>query len=146
MTYGRPVERGPGHDNVAIVKALYEAFRTGDNVTPFELFDRDIVWRMVPADFADLEPVYYGHEGVREFWRGWLSAWETIEFDLVSVEEIESDVVLVEVQQVNRGRASGVEIPYHWFQAWRLRAGRVIGSYGALDREEALTLAGVEPA
>ena len=131
--------------NVATVMRLYDAFRAGDNVSPFELYDRDVVWRMVPADFADLEPVYYGHDGVREFWRGWLAAWETIEFDVVSLSEIEPDVVLAEIQQVNRGRASGAEVPYRWFQVWRLRAGKVVGSYGALTRPEALELADVKP-
>ena len=132
--------------NLAIVRRMYEAFRKGDNVTPFEVYDRDVVWRMVPADFADLKPVYYGHEGVREFWRGWLSAWDTIEFDLVSLDEIEPDAVLAEIKQVNRGRASGVEVPYRWFQVWRLRAGKVVGSYGAPTRAEALKLADVTPA
>jgi ketosteroid isomerase-like protein len=140
------VERGQGNANVAIVMSLYDAFRSGDNVTPFEIYDRDIVWRVNVLDMPDVAEVVYGHDGVREFWRAWLSAWEQIEFDLVAVDEIEDGVVIVEMTQLSRGRSSGVEVPSHWFQVWRLRAGKVIASYGRKSREEVLTVAGVEAA
>ena len=138
------MESGEGSANVAIVMSLYDAFRSGDNATPFELYDPDIVWRVNVLDMPDMAPVYYGHAGVREFWRRWLAAWEQIEFDVVAVEEIEDGVVVAELTQVSRGRSSGVEIPSHWFQVWRLRGGKVIASYGHKSREEALTIAGVE--
>ncbi len=140
------MESGEGSANVAIVKSLYDAFKSGDNATPFDVYDRDIVWRVNVRDMPDVAPVYYGHDGIREFWRLWLAAWEQIEFDVVAVEEIEDGVVLAEITQVARGRSSGVEIPLHWFQVWRLRAGKVIASYGRESREEALTIAGVEAA
>ena len=138
------MERGGQPDNVAVVQSLYDAFRSGDNVTPFEIYDRDVVWRVNALDMPDIADVYYGHDGVREFWRRWLSAWEAIEFEVVAADEIEPDLVLAEIKQVSRGRTSGAAVPGHWFQAWRLRAGKVIASYGRESREEVLKMAGVE--
>jgi ketosteroid isomerase-like protein len=138
------VQSGSDQDNISIVRTLYEAFRRGDNATAFELYDRDIVWRVNVLDMPDIADVYYGHDGVREFWRGWLSAWETIEFDVVTLDEIEPEVVVAEIKQVSRGRTSGAEVPGHWFQVWRLRAGKVIASYGRESLDEVLAMAGVE--
>ena len=137
------MESREGSANVATVMSLYDAFRSGDNVKPFELYDRDIVWRVNVLDMPDVDQVVYGHDGVREFWRGWLAAWEQIEFDVVAIDEIEDGTVVAEITQVSRGRVSGVEVPAHWFQVWRLRAGKVIASYGHRSRPEALSIAGV---
>ena len=140
------MESREGSANVATVMSLYDAFRSGDNVKPFELYDRDIIWRVNVDDMPDLPPVSYGHDGVREFWRTWLSAWELIQFEVATIEEIEDGVVLAEIRQASRGRLSGAEIPFTWFQVWRLRAGKVIASYGRKSREEVLAVAGIETA
>jgi ketosteroid isomerase-like protein len=139
------VDTGQGNANVATVMSLYEAFKKGDNVTPFEIYDRDIVWRVNVVDMPDLPPVSYGHDGVREFWRTWLSAWELIQFEVATIEEIEADVVLAEIRQASRGRSSGAEVPFTWFQIWRLRDGKVIASYGRRTREDTLEAASVKP-
>ena len=130
-------------ENVRIVMSLYDMFRRGDNESPFALYDEEIVWDMDLA-IPDLAAVYRGHDGIREFWRSWLTAWERIEFETVEVTEPADDAVLVEIQQRARGRSSGAEADYRWFQVWRLRDGKVIASHGRRTREEALGAAGLD--
>lgn len=33
------------------------------------------------ARASDFDPVYYGHEGVRAFWRQWFASWEGPDFE-----------------------------------------------------------------
>jgi ketosteroid isomerase-like protein len=125
-----------------IVMSLYDAVQRGDYESPFEVIDEDIVWDMTGFGLPDLAKVYRGHDGIREFWTGWLAAWETIEFKTLAAEE-HGDHVVVEVEQRNRGRASGVEVDFHYFQATTVRDEKVTASYMAETRAKALEAVGL---
>ena len=129
-------------ENVEIVKSLYDALGRRDNELPFEIYDEDIVWDMSGAGIPDLGKVYRGHEGVREFWRGWLPAWETIAFTTLYFAD-HGDHVIVECEQQNRGRSGGVVVDFHWFQVWTLRNGKVTASRWAATEAEALEAVGL---
>jgi ketosteroid isomerase-like protein len=90
----------------------------------------------------DLAKVYRGHDGLREFWLAWLAAWETIEFKTLAAED-HGDGVIVEVEQRNLGRASGVAVDFHYFQAFTFRNGKVTASYMAETRTQALEAVGL---
>lgn len=99
--------------NLDIVQELYGAFVTRDNEAAFALYDPDIVWdttgvfeRFGPLGFSR---VYHGHDGVRRFWREWLSAWSEVRFELVELLD-EGDRVLAWLSQRNVGRATGIEV------------------------------------
>ena len=105
---------------------MYECFRRRDNETPFEVYADDVVWDPREAHVLGLDQVYRGHEGVREFWRQWLEAWEEIEFEFGEPEVLEDGRVRVLVRQRNRGHGSGIWLeqrPYHHF--WSLAGGKV---------------------
>jgi ketosteroid isomerase-like protein len=96
-------------ENVEVVMSGYDAVQRGDYESAFEVCDEDIVWDMTGLGKPDLARVYRGHDGLRQFWLAWLAAWETIEFKTPAVEDHE-DHVIVEVQQRNLGRGSGVPL------------------------------------
>src|SRR5918999_1531358 len=107
-------------ENVEIVERLYECFRVGDNETPFRYFDRDIVWITDDIQIPDIDRAYHGHDGVREFWRRWLAAWEEIEWEQ-QIDELPDGRVRARIRQRNKGKGTGIWVdqpPYE--QIWTL--------------------------
>ena len=126
-------------ENVQLVLSIYDAIQSGDYEAPFELTDEGIVWDMSRFELPDMADVYRGHEGVRDFWVRWLSAWESIEFKSLNAED-HGDHVLVEVEQRNLGRGSGIPVDFHYFQVTTVKDGKAISSVMAQTRTEALEL------
>ena len=89
----------------------------------FAFFHPDIEWdtRALP-DGA----VVRGHAGVRDFWRSWLDAWESIRFEYTNWRE-EGDDVVVTLIHLARGRASGVPTQFGpYLQRWTVRDGLIV--------------------
>jgi ketosteroid isomerase-like protein len=63
--------------NVEIVRELFAGFAKRDHERAFEVYYPDIEWHASNAWGLnpDLARVHRGHDGVRTYWRGWLSAW-----------------------------------------------------------------------
>lgn len=108
---------------------------------------------LVTADFefvpimAALEGhVYRGHDGVRRWLDDMGDYWETFKTEPNDFRDL-GDRVLALGHWNARGRASGVEIngqPATWL-AW-IREGKIYRWRTFTDREEALTIAGVDQA
>src|SRR5688572_22860655 len=98
-------------ENVELVRALTEAWQRGDQEQTFEFVDPEIEWdashltEMIP----DVAGVYRGHDGVRAYWRRWLSAWRNLQFDIEDVRDAGDQVVLLVRNQRQWGKHSGVE-------------------------------------
>jgi len=138
---------GAEETNIEIVSGLYKAFKARDNEAPFEFYDDEIEWDLtrfgeIFGGDIDFEGVYRGHEGVRQYWREWLAAWETIEFEVDELVAIGDCVLAGPIHQRMRGRASGIliETPA-WWQLWRLREGKVTRATPYPSRAEALSAA-----
>src|SRR5215218_5334254 len=58
----------------------------------------------------DTAGVYHGHDGVRAYWRRWLSAWEDVEATEVEFVDGGQTVVALIHRQRLRGRGSGIEV------------------------------------
>ena len=74
-------------ENVEIVRTLAEGFQHRQHERAFEFYDPEIEWdasRMV-VGLPDTAGIYHGHEGVRAYWRNWLSAWSDLDFELQDV-------------------------------------------------------------
>ena len=83
-------------ENVEIVLELLEAFQRRDHERAFDFYDPDIEWdgsRLGEVGLGDLSGVYRGHEGVRTYWRRWLSAWRDLQFEIDDVRDGEDDEV-----------------------------------------------------
>jgi len=94
--------------NVEIVRGLLEGFQRRDHERAFDFYDPDIVWEdYSPA--SDLLGVYHGHEGVRTYWRQWLSAWRDLQFEVQDVRDAGDDVVALIRNQRQWGRHSAIK-------------------------------------
>jgi ketosteroid isomerase-like protein len=129
-------------ENLEVVMAGYDAIERDDPQSGFELVAEDILWDMSRLGVPGLARAYRGHEGLGEFWTAWNSAWEGTEYLKLAPED-HGDHVLVEVEQRNRGRGSGITMEVHYFQAFTVREGKITASYGALTRAQALEAVGL---
>jgi ketosteroid isomerase-like protein len=128
---------------------------------PVDLLDRAyrLVWHEHDLEGAsrgfhpDLEWVVPGHpegavrrgpEGVTQFFREWLEAWEDVhvEWELHGVDE--ERVLAVTVQRA-RGRGSGVPIELRFAQLWTIRDGLAVRMVLFPDVQKGFEAAGVEP-
>ena len=132
-------------ENVEIVRTLLEGFAHRQHERAFDLYDPEIEWdasRMVRA-LPDDAGVYHGHEGVRVYWRNWLSAWSDIDFELQDVVDAGDEVVALIRNQRQWGRHSGIvtEVqPYGL--VFTIRDGKVVRWRAYPDQDSALEAAG----
>jgi ketosteroid isomerase-like protein len=131
-------------ENVEIVRGLYDALARRDSAAPFEVYAEDIVWDVSQwrTAFLDTQPVSRGHEGVRQGWREWLSAFSEVDAE---VEELidAGDQVLAVIRERLVGRASGVPMEATHVTVWTLTQGKVIRMQAFDDRQQAFEAAGL---
>jgi hypothetical protein len=88
------------------------------------------------------DPVYVGHDGVRTFWRLWLSAWETTTFEYDEFIDAGEHVVVVQSQRM-RARTSGIEVEWNSYaQVWTIQDAKVVRMEFFPTRGEALEAVG----
>jgi ketosteroid isomerase-like protein len=86
----------------------------------------------------DVEPVFHGHDGMRQLWRYWLDAFEDIRWDPEEMLDFGGEQLLVTAQQRGHGSGSGVSVSEPVFQLFTLRRGLVVRQEDFLDRSKAL--------
>jgi ketosteroid isomerase-like protein len=139
-------------ENVEIVRRIIEDFIAGASefdsdgtltkLAGEDLFDPDIEWDASGSPMPDIGGVYRGKNEVRQFWREWLAAWETIEFEYELVDAGDSVVALID--QRMRGRSTGIEVPFgKYAQVWTLRDGLLVHWEAYASQSEALEAAGL---
>jgi ketosteroid isomerase-like protein len=94
--------------NVERLRAAFDNFLAGRRAWGAELVHPEVEWDASDLVF-DLSGVYHGAEAVQRYWRDWLAAWETVQFEyeLIGV----ADCVVALIDQRMRGRSSGIEVP-----------------------------------
>jgi ketosteroid isomerase-like protein len=133
-------------ENVELVRRLWGTWNRRDHEAVFAHYDADIEWDQSEiVALPDARPMYRGHEGVRAFWRLWLSAWEDVSYEGVEFRDAGDQVVALVQNQHMRGRASGVDLQVSYAQVWTLKDGKVIRMRGYADQGEALRSVGLEP-
>ena len=134
-------------ENVELVRAVIEASQRGEMDKVFAAYDPEVEWCVGegarPTPISDFEPVYRGHDGIRQFWRTWAEAWETPTFEYEEFVDAGETVVSVLSQRV-RGRASGIQQELKSYaQNWTIKDGKIIRVEFFPDREKALAAAGL---
>jgi hypothetical protein len=115
-------------ENVELSRAAIEAFRAGTSESDREdmltkiadLWDPDIEMDTSELPVLDVSGVYRGKDAVRQFWREWLAAWETLQFEYELVDAGERVVMLLDLRM--RGRSTGIEVPlgkHAWVYTFR---------------------------
>src|SRR3954463_6654168 len=101
-------------ENVEFARAMAESVNNPQGIeqlargdidfSPF--FDPKIEWDSTRARslVADLADVYWGHEGVRTYWRQWLEAWRDLTYDVRDVLDAGDELVVLTCNQRQRGR------------------------------------------
>jgi ketosteroid isomerase-like protein len=129
-------------DNVELVRAAFEKFLAGRSDFGVELLDPDVEWDASDLPLPDVSGIYRGPEGVRQFWREWLAAWETVRFDYRLVDT--GDSVLALLDQRMRGRYTGIEVPLgQYAHVYTFRDGLIVHWKGYMRQFEALEAVGL---
>jgi ketosteroid isomerase-like protein len=113
-------------ENVELVRRVFEAHGRGDFTAVFAAYDPEIEWHVLRVAEFGFDPVYVGHDGVRTFWRLWLSAWETTSFEYDEFIDAGEHVVVVQSQRM-RARTSGIDVEWNSYaQVWTIRDAKVV--------------------
>jgi ketosteroid isomerase-like protein len=133
-------------ENVEIVRTLAEGFQHRQHERAFEFYDPEIEWdaSAFGDTYPDIAGVYHGHEGVRTYWRNWLSAWSDLQFEIQDVVDAGDQVVLLIRNQRQWGRHSGLETKFAPYgMVFTFRGGKVVRWRNFPDQQSALEAAGL---
>ena len=106
-----------------------------------DLWDPEIEWDAGDA-VLDIRGVYRGTEAVRQWWREWYGAWETLQFEYELVDAGDRIVQLFDMHM--RGRSTHIDMPLGnvaWVYTYR--DGRVIHQKLFMSHSEALEAVGL---
>lgn len=132
-------------ENVELVRRVYGAWGRREMDAVFAALDPEIEWHVAGLASAqlDFDPLYSGHDGVRSFFREWLSAWETPSFQYEDFIDAGEQVVVVLSQRM-RGRTSGIEAELNSYaQVVTVREGKFVRAEFFTTRAEALEAVGL---
>jgi ketosteroid isomerase-like protein len=133
-------------ENVEIVRTLLEGFRRRDHERAFDFYDAEIEWDASRAveEIPDLAGVYRGHDGVRTYWKRWLSAWRDLQFEIEDVRDAGDEVVALIGNQRQWGRHSGIATDFPPYGlVFTIRGGKVVRWCSYPDQQQALEAAGL---
>ena len=135
------------HENVEIVRAVYDRYREGDFQASADLLDPHTVLVLLKAsDWGPEIPesgMFIGPGGIAEYTRDYLlRPWA--DFTMEAEEIVEAgDSVLVHVHKRGVGRTSGVPAELRYFTLWSFRGRKVIRIESFRERAKALEAAGL---
>ena len=112
-------------ENVERLRVAHEAFLAGESEFGVELLSPEVEWDATDSPVLDNSGVYRGIEGVQQFWREWLVAWETVQFEYELIDA--GDRVVALIDQRMRGRSTGLEVPMgKYAQVYTFRDGLIV--------------------
>ena len=133
-------------ENVELVRRIYEAAARRDSAAVLAYYDPDVEWDSSGSPLSRLiggRGTYHGHEGVRDWFREWHEAWESVEEDYKELIDAGDQVISIATARA-RGRASGVDVEMSDYAAlWTVRDGKVVRVVWFPTREQALEAAGL---
>jgi ketosteroid isomerase-like protein len=129
-------------ENVERLRVAFEAFLAGKSEFGAEFLDPEIEWDGSEVPVPDITGFVRGKEGVRQFWREWLAAWETVQFEYELVDAGDRVVALIDQRMV--GRSTGIEVPFgKYAQVYTFKDGMLVHWKAYLSQSEALEAVGL---
>jgi ketosteroid isomerase-like protein len=126
-------------ENVEVVRRCLEAFQRGDWEAAIAEYDEGVV--LDQSRMPD-GGIYSGHRGVRDFYTGWVGAWDDFHINLERV--VDAGDRVVDINEVSgTGKGSGAPVSMRTGNVWTLDDGRVVRHVGYPDAAEALEAAGL---
>jgi ketosteroid isomerase-like protein len=130
------------HENVEMVRHVYDAFLRGDWKSMSELIDPDAEFRGTVGGL-DEGRVARGVQGFRQvFEKEDLEAWDERRFEPEDFIDADDCVVVLQ-REYRRGRGSGVELETETAVVFEVRGGRILRIQGYMDRVSALEAVGL---
>ena len=124
------------------VRGAFEAFLRRDLRSGADILHPDVVWDATDSQIFDISRMYHGLEGVGDFWREWLSAWETVQFEYELIEA--GDRVVALIDQRMRARSTHIDVPIgKYAQVYTFKDGLVVHWKLYESQSEALEAAGL---
>jgi ketosteroid isomerase-like protein len=133
-------------ENVDLVRTLTEAWQRREQERTLDYVDPDVEWdsTRVAEVIPDMAGIFRGYDGVRAYWRRWLSAWRDLEFEIQDVLDAGDEVVLLIRGQRQWGRHTGIEFEMPPYGAiYTVRGGKIVRVRWYPDQESALEAAGL---
>jgi ketosteroid isomerase-like protein len=128
-------------ENVESLRGNNDAFNRGDRAAWLSGLDPDA--KMVPArDWPEKAPVH-GREAIWDYYVEVTQAWEVGAFELGEIIEAGTDKLIVNVRRHARGRASGADLVFSYWNLALYREGQAIRIEWFAERAEALEAAGL---
>ena len=128
-------------EDVAVVRALFDATGRRDAEAARPLLDPDVEWDMSAYPFPDLAGSYRGHEEVFGWWLRYFEAWEECGFEILGVRDV-NDEMVVTTRAWARGRG-GLTVERVFANVMRVRDGRLVRTQAFEDEEQALAAVGL---
>jgi AhpD family alkylhydroperoxidase len=136
----RDTERAMSQENVEVVRRVADEAQERPEALWESLHD-DVELEASAFGIPGLT-TFHGPDGVREFIRQWVGAFE--EWGYEAEEFIDAgDSVVVRVHQWVRGKGSGAAVENRFWQVWTFREGKVIHWTYYLEKARALEAAGL---
>ena len=131
-------------ENVAVVRAMFDAFNRGDFAAALDVLDEDIEWQVphIAALDAPVSGVIRGRNKLVENFAQWFEAWETYAFQATEVLGHGEDVFVAGLQ-TGRGRNSGLDVNVPTFHVFTLRDGKIGVMRTFPERGDALEAVGL---
>ncbi len=132
-------------ENLAIVRRVFEAANRRDTNEVMDLYDTGVEWDLSRHPYAEMsrQKVYYGHEGLREWFREWYEAFENFEHDLEELIDADESVVSIATDRATGG-GSGVDVTWKGIAGvWTIRDGRILPVVWFPTEAEALEAVGL---
>jgi ketosteroid isomerase-like protein len=127
--------------NVERLRTAFDNFLAGGRDWGADLLHPEVEWDASDVVF-DLSGVYHGAEAVQQYWREWLAAWETIQFEYELIDVADRVVALID--QRMRGRSSGIEVPIGTYaHVYTFKDGLIVHWKLYMSQSEALAAVGL---
>lgn len=128
------------NQNAEVVRRSIEAWNRSDWDTLESQFWPDIEM-IAPKEWPEAEDAY-GWPAYRRQIERLKDSWVEESVELISLEEVSTDLFLAQNRWRVRGDASGIELDMETWMIWRFRGDRAARVEYYLDRDEAVNAAG----
>jgi ketosteroid isomerase-like protein len=111
-------------DHEALIRAVADGFSERDLSRARALMQDDVVFDWTRS-MADNRGVYRGYDTIERLFQNFIEAWQSVNWQVVEVEEVGPDRLLVGTRMDVRGRDSGIDVSGSAAQVWDLRDGKI---------------------
>ena len=127
-------------ENVESVRRMLDEAREDPEVM-YGMLGDDVEWEI--GDLGLPGPsTRRGPDGVREFFRDWVGAFESWGYEAEELVDA-GDAIVVQLHQWGRGKGSGATVENRFWQVWTVRDGKVVRATHHAEKTQALEAAGL---